>query len=237
MPENGDRYAGGGMSGISFPKIGAACREKRDLEKDFFRWSENLYKSLPSFQKLPGISMAVFEARVIEIYRLCYEHSPAETRMGILRDFAAHFPHLIFEAKWLNELMRRSHHYGVGAGSFQSRLFLSVATGLRSAASGTRYGRQTRALKLHGARMARLRLYEELDSWNRALERSLDPSREWIDELASAKTQELTKENPRLNRVREQLLRLLQAGKMYDASVLVIAHIFGIRQRDLEQRG
>ena len=224
------------MSEISFPTIEDACREKRDLEKDFFGWSTNLYKSLPSFEEIRGISMVVFEARIIEIYRICYEQSPPNKREKVLRDFAAHFPHLIFEAKWLHELVRKAHHYGVGAGSVQSKLLLSLATGLRSAASGTRYGRQSRGLKLYGARMARFRFYEELDSWNRTLQRNLDPSTDWIHERAFEKTRELTKESPQLNRVQEQLLRLLQDGKLYDASVLVTAHIFGVRQRDLQQR-
>ena len=198
--------------------------------------STNLYRSLPSGEEIPGISMVVFEVRVMEVYRLCYQQSPEDKREKILRDFAAHFPHLIFEAKWLHELVRKSHHYGFGAGSVQSKLFLSVANGLRSTASGTRYGRQTRALKLHAARMVRFKLWEELDSWNRTLQRDLDPSREWIHERASEKTRELTKETPRLNRVQGQLLRLLQDGKLYDASVLVTALIFGVRQRDLQQR-
>jgi hypothetical protein len=225
------------VSEISFSTIKDACREKRNLEKDFFRWSTNLYKSLPSFEEIPGISMVVFEARTIEIYRLCYEQSPQNKREKVLRDFAAHFPHLIFEAKWLHELVRKSHHYGVGTGSFQGKLLLSLANGLRSAASDTRYGRQTRAVKLRAARMARFSIYEELDSWNKTLERDLHHSTEWIHERAADKTRELIEKHPRLKqRFQAQLLSLLQDGKLYDTSVFVTAHLFGVRQRDLQRR-
>jgi hypothetical protein len=225
------------VSEISFPTIGNAYREKRDLEKDFSRWSTNLYKSLPSFQEIPGISMAVFEARTIEIYRLCYEQSPQNKREKVLRDFAAHFPHLIFEAGWLHELVRKSHHYGVGAGTFQGKLLLSLATGLRSAASGTRYGRQTRALKLQAARMARFRISKELQAWDRTLKRNLKPSRKWIHEQAAAKTRELVAENTRLGkRAQEQLQQYLHDGSLYEASVLLVATMFGLPPRELQKR-
>jgi hypothetical protein len=224
-----------------FPPITDASREKRQLEKDFFGWAESLVRKSGDLNarlndgRNGGIPMEVFEARVTEVYRLCYEQSQPQ-RDKVVRDFSAFFPHLIFDAKWLGELVRRSHHYGFGTDTIQGRLFRSMAKGLRSAASGIRYGRQTRAMKLQAAKTIRLRIHRELDAWNRTLQRDLDHPQEWINERAADKTRELVKENPRVKRFQGRLLILLQDGKLYDSSVLLAAKMFGARERELEKR-
>jgi hypothetical protein len=225
------------MPGISFPAIEDACREKRDCEKDFFRWSTNLSKSLPSGKGITGISIVVFEGRIIEVYRLCYEQSPPKKRERVLRDFAAHFPHVIFEARWLSELVRKSHHSGFGEASFQSKLFAAIANGLRSAATATRYDRRKRALKLDAARMFRSKLSQELNCWDRTLQRSLAPQEKWIREYAAKKIRELARKYPQVKqRSQGKLLTLLEGGKLYEASLLITELTFRVRRRDLQKR-
>jgi len=229
-----------------FPQIENAPRERSQLEKDFFGWSNALTKMAVFPPGVEGISLDAFEARVVEVYRLCYERSvsqdevvqpPAKVKeqLEIVRDFAAYFPHLIFSANWLQRIMRDSHLHGFGPDSFQGKLLHSIATGLRSAASGARYQWQADAMQVRAAKMARLRIYEELSAWNKALERALDHPREWISARATEKVGELIRESSLLKPCHEKLLQLLEKERLYEASVLMAANVFGVRARNIEE--
>lgn len=225
---------------IQLPPIENPFREKQLLERRSSKWLSELFEKLATLGALPpgsGIRGDTIDARVIEVYRMCYEQSPsAGGREKVVRDFAAHKPLLLFHAKWLQQKIRASYLAGLGPGNAKERLLKSIANGLRSAASNTSYTRALREMALDGSMIARERIKADLNDWDSSLERNVATT-DWIRQQASQKTEELLHAYPRLdNKDGKELLLLLQAGRIYDASVLIAAKTFGVRERNLQSK-
>ncbi len=169
-------------------------------------------------------------ARIVELYRRCYEESAASKQQKVIGDFVASFPDLIFEASWLAKLVK----WEVATRDY--RLLRALAGGFRRAAEpGPRLNRSWRDTRVGAARSFRTTLQSELSQWGRGWERKI-PTREWIDEQATEKATELVGTYPCLKPHKQRLQRLLSQGKYYDASVFMAGKVFRIRERDL-QRG
>jgi hypothetical protein len=174
-------------------------------------------------------------ARIIEVYRRCYEESPASKQDKVIGDFVALFPALIFEANWLAKLLRwrvASRDYLPNGPT--NRLLRALANGFRRAAESSRHrNRHWRHAEVEAARSFRPTLQSRLSEWGRGWERKI-PTPEWINEQAAKKAAELVETHPRLMPHTRRLQEMLARRKYYDASVFIAAKVFGVRERDLE---
>jgi hypothetical protein len=182
-----------------------------------------------------SIGIAI-EPRIVEVYRLCYEHSRVDDkRDAVLTDFVAYFPTLIFEADWLAKLVKkygRAHDFEDGGP--ESRIFSALAKGFRKAGKPYRFRQHLRNSKLLGASIFRTVVHSELKEWDKSLERSSDPAREWVAERANQKTKELCERYPDLKRYQPGLEELLRLKHHYKASVLMASKVYRVRERDLQ---
>lgn len=71
--------------------------------------------------------------RIIEVYRQCYESADLpSSRLTVVRNFAAHFPDLIFDALWIKRLVKREHpEYGFSKAP--KEMLGQIQNGLQSA--------------------------------------------------------------------------------------------------------
>lgn len=192
-----------------------------------------------------AISRHDLRSRIIEVYRRCYEQSPAKQE-GVLRDFVASFPHLVFEAKWLRTLAEQ-HVYipEFEPSAPRNRFFLAIANGFRAAAApAPRFFRSVRDGAQQTAQYFRREILAELKQWDKTLDRRMadDTDPLWRAELAqraAAKTEELIQKYQRIKPHQEEITRLLCEGEHYEASVLIASKLmnewFHVSARDLER--
>jgi hypothetical protein len=180
------------------------------------------------------ISAHALRSRIIEIYRRCYESSGHSE--GVICDFVAAHPQLIFDADWLKVLIVTQAANGdFRPNGPRNRLFRAMATGLRRVANPTaRITRSMRVAQMEAARFALRDIRKDLDDWERTLNRPTALP-EWIDERANAKAAELAA-HPRLEPHQQQLKELLYKGQHYKASIFVAANIYCVRPRALQSR-
>ncbi|MBI4455087.1 MAG: hypothetical protein HY644_04225 [Acidobacteria bacterium] len=181
------------------------------------------------------ISAQSFDARVIEIYRLCYEKDPKppKTRETVVRDFAAHFPHLIFQSSWLRDLI---HQWDVTPHGQTSRILRALANGFRQAATLTAYKRRVKDRTLDLAHLWRAQIQRNLSDWIDVLDlKNADMNDRLITKQVTAKAGEFVKNNPHLKRHETRLIELLRERNAYDASILITAKLFTVSQRQLQR--
>jgi len=178
------------------------------------------------------------DARISEIYRLCYEAAKDGT---VITDFAAFHPELAIAASWLAKTVRQEARspweYSQALG--QNRLLRALAKGFDRASRGsTRRKRRLRAERLQAARSYRTRTQRDLEEFFRATdlagldsEGAQDRSRKLVRE----KVDEIVRQNPEiLGPRREVLSHLLGNRHGYEASVLIASVVFGVASRKLE---
>jgi hypothetical protein len=184
------------------------------------------------------------ETRIIEIYRRCYEKEPEPEKRdeSIIRDFVAAFPGLIFKAEWLRKLVDTQARMGdFGPKKLRSRVLLAVANGFRRAEALSGYNRFLKQTAANAAKMDRKNILKALEKWARPLKRRIvevDPT--WSAEIAARrankKVAQLVKLHPRLEKYRVPLEEFLRQGKLYDASVVIAAEVFGVSDRPLQRK-
>lgn len=173
--------------------------------------------------------------RIAEVYRLCFELS-GQKNVSIIGDFVAHCPHLVLSGTWVAQVAKQrsitrpeeTNQTG------ENRLLEAIGRGFRRAASFS-WERKLKPSRLRAAREFRSKINEELKSFVETLRRR-DAERDWLAAQIKAKVSELVRHNPRLSSVADKLTKKLSARRTYDASILIAATIFDIRERDLEAK-
>jgi hypothetical protein len=184
------------------------------------------------------------EARIVEIYQRCYEkeRDPGKRDESIIRDFAAAFPGLIFKAEWLRKLVDTQVRMGdFGPKKLRSRVLLAMANGFRAAEALTGYKHFVKQGAANAAKMLRKNILKELEKWARPLKRRIvEVAPPWSAAItvrrANKKVAQLVRLYPRLEPYKVSLEELLQEGKLYDASVLIAAEVFGVSDRPLQRK-
>lgn len=210
-----------------------AFHEKKVLEK-----GEDARKLDPKHSSGPVlVSPDVRRKRIIEVYKRCFDESDKLKREKIIRDFAAHFPWLFFDAHWLKELVWTQFALPGYADDRKKEVLLAIANGFRGAANNKKCEPAIqKSYRLHGARIVQRKLYDELTKWNEGLQRSIS-TKACIAKCAAAKADELANTYQRLLRGdKQRLATLLQHRRCYKASVFVASRVFGVRARDLQQK-
>ena len=208
-------------------------------EKNMFEAGEFTRKLNPDYA---GALVAQNEddpwRRIIEVYRQCYESADCtNSRLKAVRDFAGHFPDLIFDAWWIKELVKREHPQHSFSRA-QSEMLHQIQIGLRSAVgSQPRKSAVQRYFDTAGAQLAKENIQNELSKWNEGLQRDLAHPPEWIAERAAEKVDELVQTfSIRGLRVKQRLKGFLEHGHCYEAAVLIASEIFKVPERDLESK-
>ncbi len=191
-------------------------------------------------QNFPGPILCSDEARgqrIIDVYRLCYEaRSEQCAREKVIRDFVAHWPRLVFDAVWLKDLIRRFTVTGSTDDS-KKGILIAIANGFRGAASDKkREPAVQKAYRVHAAQRLQNQLNDELKRWESGHERRIADGKDpqWRTDC-EAKVKEIARNYSKVGkREKACLMKMLQEGRCYDASMLVIASVFGIPVRTLQ---
>lgn len=201
-----------------------------DLIQDLARQTRNRGK----------ISAEPLRARIIEIYRRCYVERLAGKMQpeSVIADFVAAYPQLVFEADWLQALVEtQATNRDFRPGGARKKVFQAMANGFRRVANPeARVNRSMRGARMEAARHFLLDLRRRLSDWDRTLDRASAPTADWIESRATEKLVELVQEHSQLERCRDRLKTLLCAARLYEASILMAATIFQVRERDLQTR-
>ena len=224
-----------GFTCLSDIPIVDALHEKEILEK-----GEDARKLNPNHSSGPVlVSLDVRRKRIIEVYKRCFDESDRFKREKVIRDFAAHFPWLVFDANWLKELVWTQFALPGYADVGKKEILLAISNGFRGAALNKKRGSAfQKSCLLHSVRTVQREFQNELTKWNLGLQRP-DSTSAWIAECAAAKANELANTYRQLSeRDKRRLTTLLQKGKgqCYEASVLVASKVFGVRARDLQRK-
>jgi hypothetical protein len=176
--------------------------------------------------------------RIIEANRQCFEsaHSTG-SRLKVVRDFAAHFPDLLFDAYWIKELVRRESVENRFSKA-QKEVLDAILTGLRSAVKSQPGKSAVRKyFDIAGAQAAKENIQNELSKWNEDFQRDLAHPPEWVAERAAEKADVLIQtygiQGPR---AQQRLTELLKQGHCYKAAVLITSEVFNVSERDLESK-
>ncbi len=211
-------------------------REKELLERDPGRFTGELAKGVGGNGRYTTIGL---RARIIEVYRRCHEQSAPRDRATVLRDFAANFPQLTFQAEWTRELVKSiwttSKFSTAGP---RSQMLRALANGFRAAANPTtRQRRLAKMFALEAAREFRANLSKQLDLWETDLKRSeADVKSDWLEQAAKQKAMELVAEYPSAKPFERDILRHLLDQRHYDVSILITAKTFSVSARELGRR-
>lgn len=182
------------------------------------------------------VSPDVRRKRIIEVYKRCFDESDKRQREKVIRDFAGHFPWLIFDADWLKELVWTQCALPGYADDRKKEILLALANGFRGAANNKKADPAVqKSYRLHAARTVRRSFYDGLTKWNAGLERPVS-TKECIAKCAAAKVDELANTYRQLSPDKPRLTRLLTQGQCYKASVLVVSRVLGVRARDLQEK-
>src|ERR1035437_4070994 len=209
-----------------------AFHEKRIFEKGEFERKLN-----PKYFPCTVIvSDEVSRARITEVFKLCFQEAAPSKRLKVLRDFVAHFPHLVFDADWIKELFRRDSAVSSLSNDDKKEMFRALANGFRSAARGnSREPAVRESYRISGARMVERTIQDQILKWNEALDRPLSTPEE-IAVRATEKADEFVKTYPMRLYDKQRLKKFLEKGHCYEAAVLITSKVFGVRERDLESR-
>jgi hypothetical protein len=218
-----------------------SLREKTLIE------GQGSYRSLYPQAGIIVVSPDCNRRRIIEIYRLSYENSDERSQYKVIRDFIAHFPHLIFEADWLRELFIRHVAQTRPEFSYNStgnKLLRTAIDGFRGAAymrgGGDKseiavFKEQSRKARLSAARFVQHELRNELTKWERSLQRN-NATEDWINDRETEKIAELLRKYTKLSPFERELKKLLHCRHLYKISIVIASKQFGVRARNLEQK-
>jgi hypothetical protein len=213
------------------PSIDDPAKEKGLIEKHgTARWRHYLLERLG---KEMLISHPTDESkRIAEIYRLCFLNS-GSSDASIVGDFAAHFPGLVFQCEWVRKLVAecaRVRHVDENA----RRLLLAIASGFRRAGAKPNWERLTRTARIQAARDAQKELRRILATWVRECQPSQAVSG-WWREKVNEKVLGICRAYSRFPEdAKPRLKELLEKKRTYEASVLIAARTFNVRERDLQ---
>lgn len=211
-----------------------AFREKKLFEKGDFERKLN-----PNHFTGPVIiSDEVRRKRIVEVNKLCFQKSDLPGQFKIISDFIAHFPHLIFDADWLKDVVTRVDYSSPDFGIEKRReIFQAMEKGFRRAVDrNPRQSKIQKSYHLSGARLGLSTIQDELSKWNETLDRS-NAERSWIAEQANAEADELIKKYTKLRKLdKESLAKCLEEEHCYKAAVFIAHRVFGVRERDLETK-
>lgn len=181
----------------------------------------------------------VNRSRIIEANRQCFNSGYSTgSRLKVIRDFAAHFPDLMFDAFWIKELVRREsveHSFSKA----QREVFDAIQTGLRSAAkSQPRESATRKHFRISAAQLvAKETIGPEISKWNKSLQRDSAPLLEWIELQAAEKAKELMRTYGLQGRdARRRLTKFLDQGHCYEAAVLIASELLNVAERDIESK-
>lgn len=219
---------------------------RRMLQAKGYRALVEELRRIPS----PEISGEDPEEIISEIYRRCFaldgndalKQALRPSSLKVLSDFAAHFPHIIFTARWVADLM-----------AFMGRrkgLVRALAQGFRRASERRRPYRtpDSIAMELRATEYARGMVHAQLNELKQGIDLSVMrlardrsapqnvkstaiPSKNRIADFIA----QLAATHPVLKPSRQRLAHLLETGKFYDAENLVLSRLFGVPLRKLER--
>jgi hypothetical protein len=211
--------------------------EKRLVEENQWAYQEYLLERAGCAWL--GVPPGVMERRISEVYRLAYTE---KRRLDVINDFAAHFPHLVFSSAWVAELVnqeRRMWGFKILYNrSKRDALLQSIARGLlRASNSDRRIRRSLQYGRLQAAKVFRERICRQLGEFIHTIDPKQLASEENNSELSRLipeQIEELVDQNPRLAQLREKLKSLLRQRKIYRASLVITAKLFGVSLHKLE---
>lgn len=237
VPKNGthrsppERVADGSRQGLTFTRLQDIPIEDAPHEKTVFEAGDFERKLSPSRgPEVVVVSDDARNARIVEVYRRCFEEAEENDWLKVVRDFFAHFPHLAFDAAWLRPLLHESV-----TEIDRKEILIAMANGLRAAARRSERSAAQESYRIAGARIAMRTIHNQLSRWNDGLQRAINTPAEV--QLASAKK---TGELANIYRLgaseARRLQKMLGAGQCYKAAGLVTAKAFRVRERDLQDR-
>jgi hypothetical protein len=217
-----------------FPPIRNPVEEREILERDgrgaWLDWLRESTKIRGIFASHPLDE----DRRVAEVYRRCFVNSKnADT--SIIGNFAAHFPRIALSGTWLPAALREwSDKNSCESGKSRVNRFLKdIGAGFRRAATRP-YGKTAfRPGKLRAARTFRVQKQDELRCF---LDPLRDAEEKWREEQLRQKVSELTTQYRLKSPAASRLGNYLLSNRTYDASVLLAAAAFRVRERDLESK-
>ena len=175
------------------------------------------------------ISAEARNARIVEVYRRCLEEAVNNDRLAVVRDFFAHFPHLVCDAAWLKPLLQKSTE------THRKEILTAMANGLKAAARRRTNSAVQESYRIKGARAAMGTIQDELSRWNEGLQRAISTHAE-VELASSKKAGEFARIYGLGAIERRRLQKMLGAGQCYKAAILLTAKAFRVRQRDLQTR-
>jgi hypothetical protein len=175
--------------------------------------------------------------RIIEVYRQCFESSDSTgSRLKVIRDFAAYFPDLLFDAYWIKEFIRRES-VEIRFSKAQKEVLDAILTGLRAVKSPSGKSAVQKYFDIAGAQKARQNIQDQLSKWNECFQRDLAHPQEWIAERVAEKADELVQTySIRGARAKQRLKGFLELGHCYEAATLIASERFKVPERDLESK-
>ena len=217
-----------------WPPISDPFEEKEILErKGHVAWIEWLQKCIKAtaFAYHPRDE----EKRIAQVYRLCFEES-GHTNVSIIGDFVAHYPRIVLSGTWVGPVAEQWSITGLDETNRtrRNRLLKAISDGFRRAALSSWKGK-LRPSRLRAALEFRSRINEELKSFVKELQPQ-NAQKEWLARQIEEKVSALVRDNPLLSSVADKLTEKLSALHPYDASILIAATIFDIRERDLQAK-
>jgi hypothetical protein len=208
-------------------------------EKEMFEKGEDARKLNPEHCSGPVVvSGDARNRRIVEVYRMCYQAPSKLSRLKVISDFIAHFPHLIFDAAWLKDELTREDYALPDLGNKNKReLLRAISNGFRSATGRTEHkSALQKSYAVTGARMAMENFQRDLLKWNDALERGICLDED-IQIEVDRKANELIDSHWKLGKPdKQRLKRLLVNGQCYKAALYITSKVFGVRARDLQMK-
>lgn len=176
--------------------------------------------------------------RIIEVYWLCYQSADStDSRLSVVRDFAAYFPDCLFDAWWIKELVKREHPEHSFSKS-QKEILDRIQTGLRRPVKAQpRKSAVQEYYYISGVKYVKDNIQNDLSKWNDGLQRQLAPTPDWITEQVTQKVCELAQEfSIRDSLAKQRLTEFLEAGLCYKAAILIASKIYHVQEHDLQSK-
>ncbi len=227
-------------SGFFFPLLEGIPIDDPQHEKNIFEKGDDLRELNPVHTSGSPVafSYADMDKRIIEVYRLCFAEATPDGQSGVLSDFVAHFPYLVFEADWVRQLALKNRPPGFTSEERRQTFYAALASGFRSAATNKeKIKASAKQSRLLACREMLKNIQDEISTWDAALERPLSTPPE-ISKQAAQKAENLiqaysSKLGPR---DKPKLTKMLEKGQAYDAACYTVWKLMGVRERDLQSR-
>jgi hypothetical protein len=196
----------------------------------------HLYGMAFTFDRIAEVSGEALDARIIEVYRLCYEApNPKIKKEKVLAAFVRYHPGLIGQAVWFVKLVSECAQIKPsGDDNLRNTSFRAIANGFRGAAGPLPNNDPFLRRDLTWVpRMHLGNLSKQLDAWYKDKDLVV-ATPEGRLESAREKAAELVKEDPKLARYLDRIAKLLAERHLYEAALLIISVQSEIPMRDLQ---